>query len=60
MEAGHLSVLYLCDPIGGLMQIPCIECNAIGSVKASPCMAIRQEWQRSRSRSGRNARPSLN
>ena len=23
-----------CDPIGGLVQIPCIERNAVGSVKA--------------------------
>jgi L-serine dehydratase len=23
-----------CDPIGGLVQIPCIERNAIGAVKA--------------------------
>ena len=23
-----------CDPIGGLVQIPCIECNAFGAVKA--------------------------
>lgn len=23
-----------CDPVGGLVQIPCIECNAIGAVKS--------------------------
>jgi len=23
-----------CDPVGGLVQIPCIECNAMGAVKA--------------------------
>jgi len=23
-----------CDPIGGLVQIPCIERNAVGAVKA--------------------------
>ncbi len=23
-----------CDPIGGLVQIPCIECNAMGSIKS--------------------------
>jgi L-serine dehydratase len=23
-----------CDPIGGLVQIPCIECNAFGAIKA--------------------------
>jgi L-serine dehydratase len=23
-----------CDPIGGLVQIPCIERNAVGSIKA--------------------------
>jgi L-serine dehydratase len=24
-----------CDPVGGLVQIPCIERNAIGAVKAA-------------------------
>jgi L-serine dehydratase len=33
-----------CDPIGGLVQIPCIERNAMGAVKAInarawPCAA---------------------
>ena len=23
-----------CDPVGGLVQIPCIECKAIAAVKA--------------------------
>ena len=23
-----------CDPVGGLVQIPCIERNAVGAVKA--------------------------
>lgn len=23
-----------CDPVGGLVQVPCIECNAMGSIKA--------------------------
>ncbi|MCW2932218.1 MAG: serine ammonia-lyase [Actinomycetia bacterium] len=26
-----------CDPVGGLVQIPCIERNAIGLVKAINC-----------------------
>jgi L-serine dehydratase len=33
-----------CDPIGGLVQIPCIERNAIGSVKAiNACRMAMQE-----------------
>jgi L-serine dehydratase len=33
-----------CDPIGGLVQIPCIERNAIGSVKAiNACRLSMQE-----------------
>ena len=36
-----------CDPIGGLVQIPCIERNAIGSVKAinASRMALRGDGQ---------------
>ena len=36
-----------CDPIGGLVQIPCIERNAMASVKAIKAarMAIHNEWQ---------------
>ncbi|RYF59179.1 MAG: L-serine ammonia-lyase [Comamonadaceae bacterium] len=36
-----------CDPIGGLVQIPCIERNAIGAVKAvnAAQMALRQDGQ---------------
>jgi L-serine dehydratase len=36
-----------CDPIGGLVQIPCIERNAMGSVKAINAyrMAIRESGQ---------------
>ena len=30
-----------CDPIGGLVQIPCIERNAIGAVKAINAAAWR-------------------
>ncbi|MCK5092857.1 MAG: L-serine ammonia-lyase, iron-sulfur-dependent, subunit alpha, partial [Gammaproteobacteria bacterium] len=32
-----------CDPIGGLVQVPCIERNAMGSVKAinAASMALR-------------------
>jgi L-serine dehydratase len=32
-----------CDPVGGLVQIPCIERNAVGSVKAITAarMAVR-------------------
>ena len=25
---------YTCDPIAGLVQVPCIERNAMGAVKA--------------------------
>lgn len=34
-----------CDPIGGLVQIPCIERNAMGAVKAinAARMALRSE-----------------
>jgi L-serine dehydratase len=33
-----------CDPIGGLVQIPCIERNAIGAVKAiNACRLSMQE-----------------
>jgi L-serine dehydratase len=33
-----------CDPIGGLVQIPCIERNAIGAVKAiNACRMAMQE-----------------
>jgi L-serine dehydratase len=33
-----------CDPIGGLVQIPCIERNAIGAVKAiNACRMATQE-----------------
>ncbi|GAA0234941.1 L-serine ammonia-lyase [Cryptosporangium japonicum] len=36
-----------CDPVGGLVQIPCIERNAIGSVKAITAarMAVRGDGQ---------------
>ena len=36
-----------CDPVGGLVQIPCIERNAIGSVKAinAARMALRGDGQ---------------
>ncbi len=32
-----------CDPVGGLVQIPCIERNAVGSIKAITAarMAVR-------------------
>ncbi|MDQ1250633.1 MAG: L-serine dehydratase [Actinomycetota bacterium] len=29
-----------CDPVGGLVQIPCIERNAFGAVKASQAAAL--------------------
>lgn len=34
-----------CDPIGGLVQVPCIERNAMGSIKAvnSARLAINDE-----------------
>jgi len=36
-----------CDPVGGLVQIPCIERNAIGAVKAITAarMAVRGDGQ---------------
>ncbi len=36
-----------CDPVGGLVQIPCIERNAVGSVKAITAarMAVRGDGQ---------------
>jgi L-serine dehydratase len=36
-----------CDPIGGLVQVPCIERNAMGSVKAinAARMALRGDGQ---------------
>ncbi len=36
-----------CDPIGGLVQVPCIERNAMGSVKAINAvrMALRGDGQ---------------
>lgn len=29
-----------CDPIGGLVQVPCIERNSIGAVKAIVCARL--------------------
>ena len=29
-----------CDPVGGLVQVPCIERNAMGSVKAIHCRNV--------------------
>ncbi len=36
-----------CDPVGGLVQIPCIERNAIGTVKAvnAARLALHQDGQ---------------
>ena len=36
-----------CDPVGGLVQIPCIERNAVGSIKAITAarMAVRGDGQ---------------
>ena len=47
-----------CDPVGGLVQIPCIERNAIGAVKAITAarMAI-EEMASTRSRWTRRSRP---
>src|SRR5207249_7477199 len=39
--------IFTCDPVGGLVQIPCIERNAVGATKAinaSPCIASEQ-WR---------------
>ena len=39
-----------CDPIGGLVQIPCIERNAMGSVKAiNACRIAMQRYRRAQS-----------
>ena len=32
-----------CDPVGGLVQIPCIERNAMGAVKAINAFAVTLE-----------------
>ena len=47
-----------CDPVGGLVQIPCIERNAMGAVKAinAARMAMRGDGS-TRSRSTRSSRP---
>ena len=42
-----------CDPIGGLVQIPCIERNAMGAVKAITAAQMALQ------RSSREARVSL-
>jgi L-serine dehydratase len=34
-----------CDPIGGLAQIPCIERNAMGAVKATCRMAMQESGE---------------
>ena len=36
-----------CDPVGGLVQVPCIERNAMGSIKAinAARMALRGDGQ---------------
>ncbi len=52
-----------CDPVGGLVQIPCIERNAFGAVKAitpprSPCTATAGTWCRWTASSRRCARPA--
>ena len=52
-----------CDPIGGLVQIPCIERNAIGAVKAidAASLALRGDGTHrspSTGRSRRCARPA--
>ena len=35
-----------CDPIGGLVQIPCIERNAFGANKAIAAASPRHAWRR--------------
>ena len=32
-----------CDPVGGLVQIPCIERNAMGALKAIAAAAIAEQ-----------------
>ena len=48
-----------CDPIGGLVQIPCIERNAMAAVKAinAARMALRGDGQHHVSASTRSSRP---
>ena len=52
-----------CDPVGGLVQVPCIERNALGAVKAvtAASLAIKGDGSiscRSTPRSRRCARPA--
>ena len=50
-QKGVLTIVLIlgltCDPIGGLVQVPCIERNAMGSVKAINAvrMALRGDGQ---------------
>jgi L-serine dehydratase len=34
------NLVLTCDPIGGLVQIPCIERNAMGAIKAINAMRL--------------------
>jgi L-serine deaminase len=36
-----------CDPVGGLVQVPCIERNAIAAVKAINAAQMALAWRRS-------------
>ncbi|GIT73709.1 MAG: hypothetical protein Ct9H300mP28_35230 [Pseudomonadota bacterium] len=35
-----------CDPVGGLVQIPCIERNTMGAIKGPQCRKACQERRR--------------
>ena len=48
-----------CDPIGGLVQIPCIERNAMGAIKAIDAarLALLGDGEHSASASTRSSPP---
>ena len=49
-----------CDPIGGLVQIPCIERNAMGAAKAVQASRLAMnEPRRTKSRSTRSSAPCI-
>ncbi len=39
MALGNLLGL-VCDPVAGLVEVPCIKRNVVGAVNASPCANI--------------------
>ena len=40
-----------CDPIGGLVQVPCIERNTMGAAEGDQRRAPRHAWRRQRTSS---------